>query len=79
MNVNVANSEIRSWVGGWTHRKLTEAPRSLDGKAAGLLHSLRQLLPHLLPCRVGRQVEAVEARVRLGQVLRGRLDEVQRE
>ena len=77
MNVNDANSRIRSWVGGPTG----SSPKlfSLDGKAAGLLHSLRQLLPHLLPRRVGRQVEAVEAGVRLGQVLRGRLDEVQRE
>ena len=40
---------------------------------------MRQFLPHLFPRRVGRQIEAVETRVRLWEVLRRRLDQVQRE
>ena len=58
-----------------------QAPRSvsLDSKSTCLFHSLRQLLSHLFPRRVGRQIEAVEARVRLRKVLCWRLDQVQRE
>ena len=49
------------------------------GEPAGLLHCLRELLPHLVPGGVGRQVQPVEARVGLGQVLGGRVDQVQGE
>lgn len=41
----------------------------LDGKAARLLHRLRQLVQQQLMCVVGWQVDAIEARVSFGEVL----------
>ena len=58
---------------------LADCPRlidSLDGKAARLLNGLRQLFVHLLVRRVRRQIEPVEACVRLGQVLHRGVDQV---
>lgn len=56
--------------------KKTSGLGSLDGKAARLLDSLSELLVHLLIGRVSGQIEAIETRVRLGQILWWSIDQM---
>ncbi len=54
--------------------RFQNASASLDCETARFLHGLRQLVVHLFVRLVRRDVYAVEAGVRLGKVVRRRLD-----